>query len=118
VAAYASHDEAAPKMKLKLYTTAPAGTIVEIQLGKKEGNAYPEGTHSQYQAVTTTTGQWEELEFRFVQTPEGSRTSSREVDQVTLLFMPGTNHMQTFYFDELQGPRITENSTAKVGKRR
>lgn len=118
VSVYASTDPEAPKMKMKVFTNAPAGSLVELQLGKQEGVAYPDGTHSQYQAVTTRSNEWEELEFRFVQIPEGSRTGARDVDQVTLLFLPNSHSIYTFYFDDLTGPPIREGSALKSQKRK
>jgi hypothetical protein len=118
LSAYATYAENAPKVTMKVYSTAPAGSTIEIQFGSQTGNAYPEGTHSQFQAVTTASNCWEELEFHFVTTPKGSTTSAKEVDQVTVLFMPNTTAPFTFYFDDLKGPRLTSGSSAKLWKRR
>ncbi|MES2590712.1 MAG: hypothetical protein V4608_02420 [Bacteroidota bacterium] len=107
VSTFATYTGIPPKIKMKVYTTAPAGTLIEILLGNKLGNnAYPEGTNSQYQAYTTTSGAWEELEFKFAQVPEGSQTSTSQVDQVTLLFNPNSTTSDTFYFDDLSGPSV------------
>ena len=108
VSNYATYTGIPPKIKMKVYTTAPAGTLVEILLGSKAGNnAYPEGTNSQFQAHTTVSNAWEELEFKFAQTPEGSKTSTTEVDQITLLFNPNSSSSDTYYFDELSGPAVS-----------
>src|SRR5690606_16035960 len=101
------------KLRMKVYTDAPAGSVVELQLGKQDGNAYPEGTHSQYQAVTTKSGAWEELEFRFVTVPKGSETSARQVNQVTILFRPNTADAYVFYFDDLRGPVISQPAAVR-----
>ena len=103
---------------MKIFTDAPAGTVVELQLGKESANAYPEGTHSQYRAVTSRSGEWEQLEFTFAVVPEGSRTSAKQVDQITLLFMPGTSKTHTFYFDDIEGPEIAETRSAKLFRKR
>jgi len=115
---YATYDESAPKMKMKVYSTAPVGSLIEIQMGKKTGNAYPEGTHSQFQAFTKTTNQWEEVEFKYSQTPKGSETRAKDVDQMTLLFMPGTNSTYQFYFDELTGPSLLSDQSAKASRKK
>jgi hypothetical protein len=115
IASYASYDGSAPKITLKVNTNAPPGTLVEIQFGKKTGNAYPEGTHSQFQAYTSVSGEWETLEFKYSQTPKGSETQARHVDQMTLLFAPGTNHTYVFYFDDLTGPASDSGTSAKAG---
>src|SRR4051812_33360533 len=76
VSSYATYLGVPPKLKLKVYTNAPAGTLVEILLGSRSGNNdYPAGTNSQYQAYTSKTNTWEELEFKFSQIPQGSETS-------------------------------------------
>lgn len=109
---YATYTGIPPKIKMKVYTSAPVGTLVEILLGSKgRNNEYPEGTHSQYQAHTTVTNAWEELEFKFAQIPEGSQTSATEVDQITLLFNPNSSSSATFYFDDMTGPSVTPGKT-------
>jgi hypothetical protein len=107
VSPYATYVGVPPKLKMKIYTTAPVGTLVEILLGdKNQNNAYPGGTNSQYQAYTTVSGQWEELEFKFAQIPEGSETPTTGVNQVTLLFNPNSSTSDTYYFDEISGPSV------------
>jgi hypothetical protein len=114
---YSSQKGSALKIKMKVFTTAPVGTLVEIQLGKSVQVTYPDGTHSQYQARTTKTGTWEELEFNFVTTPQGSKTLPSEVDQVVLLFNPNTNTTDTWYFDDLTGPAINVSPVKASAKR-
>jgi hypothetical protein len=112
VTLYATYLGVPPKLKMKIYTTAPVGTMVEILLGNKSlNNTFPAGTNSQYQAHTTVSGAWEELEFKFAQIPEGSETSTTNVDQVTLLFNPNSNTSDTYYFDEITGPPIIASKT-------
>lgn len=119
VASFTSYEESAPKFKMKIYTTAPVGTLVEIQLGKKSLTAYPDGTHSQYQARTTKTNAWEELEFTYALTPKGSKVGPDEVDQVTLLFNPNTYANGTYYFDDLTGPGVEiREASAKNSRKR
>src|ERR1035437_5528184 len=92
VSEYATYIGNPPQLKMKIYTAAPVGTLVEILLGcKGRNNEYPAGTHSQYQAYTTVTNAWEELDFKFSQIPEGSETSATQIDQLTLLFNPNTS---------------------------
>jgi hypothetical protein len=109
VSPYATYEGIPPRLKIKVYTTAPPGTLVEILLGNKNGNNdFPAGTNSQYQAYTTVSGKWEELEFKFSQIPKGSETPTYRVDQITLLFNPNTSTSDTFYFDELTGPQVVD----------
>ena len=112
---YATYTGIPPQLKMKVYTTAPAGTLVEILLGSKgRNNEYPAGTHSQYQAYTTITGGWEELEFKFSQIPEGSETSASQIDQITLLFNPNTLTSDTYYFDDITGPLLTTDKSKLI----
>ena len=107
---YATYIGEPKQLKLKVYTSAPVGTLVEILLGSKGRNSeYPAGTHSQYQAYTSVSNEWEELEFRFSQIPQGSETTAGQIDQITLLLDPNSNNSTTYYFDELSGPPVTSN---------
>lgn len=106
---YSTYIGIPPKLKMKIYTTAPVGTLVEFLLGNRNGNnSYPEGTNSQYQAYTTVTNTWEELEFKFAQIPEGSATSAKQIDQITLLFSPNSSSSDTYFFDDITGPSIVD----------
>ncbi|HXB40663.1 MAG TPA: hypothetical protein VNZ49_08980 [Bacteroidia bacterium] len=107
VSPFATYLGVPPKIKMKIYTTAPVGTLVEILLGSKRGNNdYPAGTNSQYQAYTTVSNKWQELEFKFSQIPQGSETSTTQIDQVILLFNPNSSNSDKYYFDEITGPRL------------
>jgi hypothetical protein len=107
VGAYTTHEGVPPKIHMKLNTTAPPGTLVEILLGSRgRNNEYPAGTNSQYQAYTTIQDGWEDLEFVFSQIPEGSETDITQVDQLTLLFYPNSSNSDTYYFDEIKGPSV------------
>jgi len=112
---YATYLGIPPKLKMKIYTSAPPGTLVEILLGNKLGNNdYPAGTNSQYQAYTTVSDAWEQLEFKFSQIPQGSETSTSQIDQLTLLFNPNSSNSDTYYFDDITGPTFTDQKTTQV----
>jgi hypothetical protein len=114
---YATYEGIPPRLKMKVYTTAPAGTLVEILLGSKRGNNdYPAGTHSQYQAYTSVSNEWEELEFKFAQIPQGSETAANQIDQVVLLFNPNSSTSDTYYFDDLTGPGLEAAATVSDDK--
>jgi hypothetical protein len=102
---YASYD-ALKKFRLKVYTNAPVGTMVEIQMATSKSYVYPDAVHSQYQAVTRSTGKWEVLEFTFAVSPRGSKTTMDQVDALNLMFSPATHSSYVFYFDDLEGPTI------------
>jgi len=109
VSVYATYLGEPPKLRLKIKTDAPAGTLVEILLGSQRGNNdYPAGTHSQYQAYTTISNNWEQLEFKFSQIPQGSETPANQVDQITLLFNPNSSTSHTYCFDDLMGPALSK----------
>jgi len=115
VSAYATYLGEPLKLKMKIYTTAPVGTLVEILLGRKSGNNdYPAGTNSQYQVYTTVTNAWEQLEFKFSQIPQGSETSTSQIDQVTLLFNPNSSTSDTYYFDEVTGPGLVAKKPEQI----
>ncbi|MGZ3862295.1 MAG: hypothetical protein ACXVPN_16730 [Bacteroidia bacterium] len=105
VSNYATYLGIPPKLTMKIFTNAPPGTLVEILLGNHNGNNdYPAGTNSQYQAYTTTSNKWEQLEFKFSQIPQGSETATTQIDQITLLFNPNSANSDKYFFDELTGP--------------
>ena len=115
VSPYATYSGIPPKIKMKIFTSAPPGTLIEILLGSKgRSNEYPEGTHSQYQAYTTKSNEWEEIEFKFSQIPKGSETASSQIDQLTLLFNPNSSSNDVFYFDEITGPALTNNQSEVI----
>ena len=104
VGEYASYNHDAPKLTMKVFSSAPRGTLVEIQLGNKNDDNYPSGIHSQYQAFTTEVNKWEELTFKFAVIPQGSTVSACDIDKITIVFSPDSKNADTYYFDELKGP--------------
>ena len=83
-----------------LYTTAPVGTDVLLQLETPSaaGSDYPVGRHSRYRARTTVTGKWERLYLPFLDRPDAS-APDRAVKKAVVLFAPNGNTGDTFYFD-------------------
>jgi hypothetical protein len=115
---FATYEGVPPALKMRVYTSAPVGTLVEILLGSKRGNNdYPAGTHSQYQAYTTKTNEWEELTFKFSQIPQGSETAADQIDQMVLLFNPNSSTSDTYYFDEITGPAMSADESGKNMKK-
>ena len=107
---YTTHYGNPPKIKMKIFSNAPIGTLVEVLLGNSQkNNAYPGVTNSQFQAHTSKKGEWEELVFTFAQIPEGSETISNEIDQITILFNPNSLKNDTYFFDEITGPLLLNN---------
>lgn len=114
VSNYASHAESAPKIKMKVYTKAPVGTKVELQLGKRGETAYPIGIHSVYQAVTSRQNGWEELTFAFSHIPENSQVKPTDVDQLILMFAPNSTSADTYFFDDLTGPSLSPDTNSPI----
>jgi len=106
VTLYADSSAGAPKITMKLYSSAPVGTIVHLQLGLKSIDNYPAGIHSEYSAITTVKNAWQNLTFTFSLFPIGSLVSATNIDKVVILFNPNTASRDTMYFDDLIGPQL------------
>ena len=106
VSTYADTSSQAPKIKIKLYSSAPVGTEIQLQLGKKSIDTYPAGTHSSYAGITTAQNAWELVTFYYYESPIGSMVLPTDIDKIILLFHPLSNSRDTIYFDDLQGPPL------------
>lgn len=113
VTLYADSAMGTPKMSLKVYSTAPVGTLVQLQLGIKSVDNYPTGIHSEYMAMTTMQNAWEILTFNFYIAHNGSFATATNIDKIVLLFAPGTSTQDTMYFDDLMGPALIEPASVK-----
>ncbi len=90
------------KFYMDVFTAAPIGTEIILQLetsAAAPGN-YPVGRHSRFNAFTTSTSNWQRLEFTFVDQPDGGSVPT-DIKMMVLLFKPGTNTADTYYFDNL-----------------
>jgi hypothetical protein len=80
------------KISMKVYTTAPVGTIAKLKL---EGTGAP----VEVDALTTTSGAWETLEWIFAGTPNN-------LNEVVFMFDFGNvgdgTVNSTFYFDDVE----------------
>ena len=88
-------------LKMKLYTTAPIGTEVNINFENRALSQldYPSGRRCVLQAKTTKTRAWEELTFKLILKPD-NKTPEGSINQLVVLFAPNTNNTDVFYFDE------------------
>ena len=89
------------KFFLDVYTNAPTGTEVLLQLERKSAalpDNYPVGRHSRFQAITGKQNEWERLEFRLLDRPDGS-VSNFGVDQFVFLFAPNSTDDNIYHFD-------------------
>jgi hypothetical protein len=103
---YATYTGVPSTFSMKVYTTAPVGTLIEIQLGKNGKHEYPAGINSIYQAHTTVINAWEVVQFKFSQIPKGSETSEIQVDEIIVMFNPNSLTSDTYYFDDITGPSL------------
>ena len=96
------------KFVMKVYTNAPVGTNVQltVQNAAQATAAYPVGRHSQYEAITTTTGAWENLVFNFLTQPSANVDPST-LDQLIISFNNNSFTNFQYYFDDLAGPAVS-----------
>jgi beta-glucanase (GH16 family) len=109
-------------IKMDLYTTAPVGTQVQLQLANAGAwGSYPLGIHSYYTATTTVANQWQTLTFAFagIADPAGASYQSN-LDRMVFLFNPNSYTNHTYYFDNIRRvpattpPTLTINGAAAV----
>jgi hypothetical protein len=95
------------KLSMKVYTTAPVGTVVKFKL---EGS----GPSVDVNATTSVSGSWETLEWIFVGTPNN-------LNEVVFMFDFGNigdgSESSTFYFDDIEqvaGPAAPVPTTLPI----
>jgi hypothetical protein len=119
--AFTSNSPLAPKFRIKLWTEAPVGTIIQIQVGDIAIDTYPDGFHSTYEARTTTQSEWEDLVFSFVQLVPGGLTDTTKLDKIVFMFNPQSMTDDVYHFDSIVGPQfqdftsINRLADAKIG---
>ncbi len=109
-------------LKMELYTTAPIGTQVQIQLANQAAwGAYPAGVHSYYVATTTALNQWQTLTFTYVASPDGGGAAYQlNLDRLVFLFNPNSYTTHIYHFDNLRReptavpPVLTINGASAV----
>ena len=95
--------------KIKVDVFSPiAGIPVQVTL--EDSNIagptnYPAGRHSVYLGTTTVANAWETIELTFDSRPDPTM-SNTDITSLILLFNPGTNTNDTYYFDNLYGPEF------------
>jgi hypothetical protein len=111
-----------------VYTTAPVGTIIsmnlenELQVAAVTPADWQVGRHSFYQTETTKTGQWETLEFNFnFRAALGDWANNKAsapftgIDQLIFLITPGVASTGTFYFDNFRVMEYNKDAPAPSG---
>jgi hypothetical protein len=104
VAPYASTSPTAPRLQMKIYTSAAPGTSISIQLGSRTNTTYPGGIHSEYMATTAVQNAWQLLTFNYMYTTPGGFASSTDINKIIVLFHPNSHARDTIYFDDPTGP--------------
>ncbi len=87
------------KFYLDVYTTAPIGTVITLQLETSAATAinYPTGRYARFTATTTSNTGWQKLGFDFLDSPDGSAAST--VTKMVFLFNSNSNTGDTYHFD-------------------
>ena len=90
------------KFYLDLYTNAPIGTTILIQLESDAATPdnYPGGRHSRFQAVTSVRNGWERMEFAFLDRPD-MNIAGTDVTNLLILFAPNSSDGSTYTYDNL-----------------
>lgn len=114
VSAYADSSMQAPKITMKVYSSAPVGSQIQLQLGMKSIDSFPSGTHSSYVTQTTVQNAWEEVTFYYYESPAGSMVLPTEIDKIILLFNPLSASTETIYFDDLSGPPLMPPASISI----
>ncbi|MEL6922461.1 MAG: family 16 glycosylhydrolase, partial [Bacteroidota bacterium] len=111
VSDYLSGDD---KIFIDIYTAAPIGTQILLQMENRNAamGDYPQGRHSRFEVTTTKQNEWERLEFSLLDQPDGS-VSNTAVNQFVLLFAPGSNNGDVYYFDNFDSYEATETVSTK-----
>eukprot|EP00934_Nitzschia_sp_Nitz4_P007551 Nitzschia sp. Nitz4//scaffold220_size35126//30209//31614//NITZ4_007836-RA/size35126-snap-gene-0.3-mRNA-1//-1//CDS//3329542547//7541//frame0 len=96
------------KFYMDVYSLAPVCTQVMLQLDSlalASSDNYPHGRHSRYVAQTTTSNQWERLEFDLLDQPDETLPDD-SVDAIALFFSPGLYLDDAYYFRNLDSASI------------
>lgn len=114
--AYVNKDK---KFYMDVYTDAPIGTTIILQLETADATAnnYPTGRHSRFEATVEDNGQWQRLIFSLLDRPDPSAADA-DVNQLILLFASNTSTSDLYYFDNFDsyvaGSAPTPNTPPSV----
>jgi len=88
---------------MDVYTAAPVGTEILIQLENSNvatASNYPSGRHSKYIAHTEVQDAWQRLKFKLEDRIDGA-TSGTQVNSVIMLIEPNAFGGDTYYLDNI-----------------
>lgn len=90
---------------MDVFSTSPSCTQVLLQLDSlpnATADNFPTGRHSRYMAFTTTTNEWERLEFTALDLPDPMMNlTENPITSIALFFAPGTYTAHTYSFKSL-----------------
>lgn len=90
------------KFYLDVYTSAPVGTeiIIQLETAVATPTNYPSGRHSRYVATITENNNWQRLVFSLLDRPDIG-ASDTAVETMILLFSSNSFTGDTYYYDNL-----------------
>jgi hypothetical protein len=95
---------ASNKFTMKVWSTMPVGSQIDVQFGTRQYNTYPQAVHSEYSAFTTVTRAWELVTFNYKAVQGGTFPYGASCDKIIVLFHPNSHTRDTIYFDDPTGP--------------
>ncbi|MEO0338896.1 MAG: family 16 glycosylhydrolase, partial [Bacteroidota bacterium] len=96
--------EGAKTFRMDMYTDAPIGTEILIQLESSaiaNPSNFPAGRHSTYHAFTTTQNAWENLTFTLAERPDPG-TPPMDIDRIFFLFDRANFSSNVYYYDNFE----------------
>ena len=95
------------KFSMDVYTAAPIGTEIFIQLETSTATPtnYPTGRHSRYVGKVTKNNQWERITFDLLDRPDPAAPNAG-VTKMILLFASNTFTGNTYYFDNFDSYKV------------
>ncbi|GAA4440676.1 hypothetical protein GCM10023188_38230 [Pontibacter saemangeumensis] len=96
------YSDKSKKFYIDVYTSAPVGTeiILQLETSTATSSNYPTGRHSRYSGKTTVRNQWQRIPFSLLDRPDPS-ASNTGVTKIILLFASNSLTGDTYYFDNL-----------------
>ncbi|AFK05685.1 glycoside hydrolase family 16 (plasmid) [Emticicia oligotrophica DSM 17448] len=94
-----AYKSGAKRFYMDVYTTAPVGTVITLQLETSAATAinYPTGRYARFTATTTSNTGWQRLAFDFLDSPDAGAAST--ATKMVFLFNANSYTNDTYYFD-------------------
>ncbi len=103
------------KFYIDIYTTAPVGTEIILQLETDNATAsnFPAGRHSRYGATIKENNNWQRLEFNLLDRPDASAADTG-ITSMILLFNSNSYTGDTYYYDNLDSYNVETGNTSNL----